>query len=71
MCQASLHIIITCDTRQLRVHCVGSITILWCLLWLLVGFSEPASHPRISQKEKEYIKLSLTEEKKVNKLVDT
>ena len=44
------------------VHfCAGAVGILWFALWLLVGFSAPASHPRITKKERHYIESSIGE----------
>ena len=38
---------------------------MWFLLWMIVGFSEPASHPRISKTELSYIESSITKSKQV------
>ena len=35
--------------------------VLWFFLWLVVGFDEPASHPRISMPERNYIESSIQE----------
>lgn len=37
----------------------GSIGILWFILWALLANSTPATHPRISAVEKQYIESSL------------
>lgn len=39
----------------------GIVGILWFFLWVLVGFSDPASHPRISAQERNYIETSIGE----------
>ena len=41
---------------------VGAVGILWFALWFLVGFSSPATHPRISITEKTYIEDSIAAE---------
>ena len=40
----------------------GAIGILWFFLWLFVGYSSPASHPRISARERAHIEESLAEQ---------
>ena len=52
---SSLHALIACTT----LVCTGSIGVLWFLLWLLLGFDSPATHPRISEKERKYIEASI------------
>ncbi|XP_064383500.1 sialin-like [Halichondria panicea] len=37
----------------------GAVGILWFFLWFLVGFSSPASHPRISTAERDFIESSI------------
>ncbi|XP_076684360.1 putative inorganic phosphate cotransporter isoform X2 [Andrena cerasifolii] len=37
----------------------GSLAILWSISFLIVGFDSPAVHPRISEREKQYIEDSL------------
>ena len=46
----------------------GALGILWFVVWLFVAFDDPATHPRISTAEKEYIESSMiaTAEKKVS-----
>lgn len=43
----------------------GMVGILWFLLWLVVGYSEPATHPRISERERKYIESSIGKTEKV------
>ena len=38
---------------------LGATGILWLFLWFLVGYSSPATHPRISDKERLYIEESI------------
>ena len=38
----------------------GIIGIIWFIFWLLLGFDSPATHPRISQSEREYIETSIS-----------
>ena len=40
----------------------GTIGILWFFLWLFVGYSSPAFHPRISARERAHIEESLAEQ---------
>ena len=42
----------------------GSIGVLWCILWLLLGFDSPSTHPRISQFERIYIESSIASAEK-------
>ena len=46
----------------------GMLGIVWFIVWLLVAFNDPASHPRISSAEREYIESSMISkaEKKVS-----
>ena len=44
---------------MLNIH-LGAVGILWFFLWFFVAFSSPASHPRISEEEREYIETSIT-----------
>ena len=46
----------------------GSLAILWSILFLIFGFDRPSAHPRISEREKQYIEDSLKtdEEKKTS-----
>ena len=37
----------------------GMLGIVWFVIWLFVAFDDPASHPRISSAEKEYIESSM------------
>ncbi|XP_060523181.1 putative inorganic phosphate cotransporter [Cylas formicarius] len=37
----------------------GSVGLLWCLLWLFMGYDSPAVHPTISPQERKYIEESL------------
>ena len=38
---------------------LGGVGILWWFLWFFIGFSTPAAHPRISEREREYIETSI------------
>lgn len=40
-------------------YSIGAVGILWFFLWFYIGFSSPASHPRISAEEREYIETSI------------
>ena len=42
----------------------GTSGLLWFIVWLFVAFDDPASHPRISLAEKEYIESSIKTEGK-------
>ncbi len=37
----------------------GAVGIMWFFLWFMVGFSSPASHPRISRAERDFIESSI------------
>ncbi|VEN62147.1 unnamed protein product [Callosobruchus maculatus] len=37
-------------------YTTGSVGILWCLIWYLLAFDSPETHPRISLREQQYIK---------------
>ncbi|XP_050499416.1 sialin isoform X1 [Diabrotica virgifera virgifera] len=37
-------------------YTTGSIGILWCVIWYLLAFDSPETHPRISLREQQYIK---------------
>ncbi|CAH1114115.1 unnamed protein product [Psylliodes chrysocephalus] len=37
-------------------YTTGSIGIIWCLIWYLLAFDSPETHPRISLREQQYIK---------------
>lgn len=43
----------------------GAVGILWFLLWIMVGYSEPATHPRISKQERTYIEDSIGEQEQL------
>jgi ACS family sodium-dependent inorganic phosphate cotransporter-like MFS transporter 5 len=45
-------------------YVTGILSIVWCLLWLVLVYDTPSSHPRISQKELKYIQTALQSEKK-------
>jgi len=40
---------------------VGAVGILWFFSWIFLAYSSPATHPRISRKEKKYIESSIAE----------
>ena len=48
--------------RNLTNEHLGTLGLLWCVLWFFVGYSEPGQHPRISEQEKKYIQSSLQTE---------
>lgn len=33
----------------------ASLGVVWCIVWILLGYSSPAEHPYISEGEKNYI----------------
>lgn len=37
-------------------YTTGSIGVLWCMVWYLLAFDSPETHPRISLSEQQYIK---------------
>lgn len=37
-------------------YTTGSIGVLWCVIWYLLAFDSPETHPRISLSEQQYIK---------------
>lgn len=37
-------------------YTTGSIGVIWCLIWYLLAFDSPETHPRISLSEQQYIK---------------
>ena len=37
------------------IVCVGCIGLVWFALWMILGFSSPEDHPRITPVEKDYI----------------
>lgn len=47
----------------------GAAGIVWCVLWIIIGSNNPASHKYISKEEQFYIETSLEEvaEEKVSK----
>ena len=38
---------------------VGAVGIIWCILWNVLVYNTPANHPRITDREKRYIELSI------------
>lgn len=46
----------------------GMVGILWFGLWMVVGYSSPSTHPRISNEEREYIESSIAAEGKAEKV---
>lgn len=57
------HEVIVCCTL---LYSVGAIGILWYGFWLVLAYSSPATHPRISHSEKIYIEKSIAEAKRVS-----
>ena len=45
-------------------YIAGILGILWFLVWIFLAYSTPATHPRISRKEREYIQSSIGESAK-------
>ena len=41
---------------------LGIISLVWCVGWYVLAFDSPASHPRVSQAEREFIESSLETE---------
>jgi len=41
--------------------CAGAVGIIWFVLWSFLAYSTPATHPRISKEEREYIVSSIAE----------
>ena len=39
---------------------------MWLIFWLYLGYSSPATHPRISEKERLYIETSIKEDQEQN-----
>lgn len=37
-------------------YTTGSIGVVWCVIWYLLAFDSPETHPRISLSEQQYIK---------------
>ncbi len=44
----------------------GVVGIVWFIFWLLLGYSSPATHPRISYAERKYIETSIAESKSLH-----
>lgn len=40
-------------------HVAGILSLVWCLSWWYFVYDTPEQHPRITDKEKKYIQLSL------------
>ncbi|XP_044576084.1 sialin-like [Cotesia glomerata] len=40
-------------------YTTGSVGVIWCVLWYFFAFDTPASHPRISHQERQYIQGSV------------
>ncbi|XP_063702245.1 sialin isoform X2 [Culicoides brevitarsis] len=38
----------------------GSVGMLWCVIWYFLAFNSPAEHPRITEQEREYIDLNVS-----------
>lgn len=47
---------------RLSAFCPGAIGLFWFILWSLLVFDSPNTHPRISEEEKIYINASLKDE---------
>ena len=43
----------------LAFYVFGALGIIWSIVWWLIVFDSPASHPKISVQEKEYIQACL------------
>ena len=41
----------------------GILGIIWFLFWAVLAYSSPATHPRISKAEREYIETSIGDKK--------
>ncbi|XP_043479113.1 sialin-like [Leptopilina heterotoma] len=41
-------------------YTTGTIGVIWCIFWFFLAFDTPASHPRISQQELQYIQGSVS-----------
>ena len=41
------------------ICCVGVIGIIWAIMWFFLVYNSPATHPRISPEEREYIEKAL------------
>ena len=48
-------------TIYLFLFFAGAVGILWFFAWIFLAYSSPATHPRISKKEREYIESSIME----------
>ncbi|KAI5652007.1 major facilitator superfamily domain-containing protein [Phthorimaea operculella] len=48
----------------------GFLALLWCLIWALLSYSTPSSHPFISEKELEYLNSEVKLNPKKNKAND-
>uniref|UniRef100_A0A336JZS7 CSON009539 protein n=1 Tax=Culicoides sonorensis TaxID=179676 RepID=A0A336JZS7_CULSO len=38
----------------------GGVGMIWCVIWYFLAFNSPAEHPRISEQEREYIDLNVS-----------
>lgn len=47
---------------RLVFYTTGSIGVFWCLIWYLLAFNTPASHPRITSAELKYIELNISKD---------
>ena len=45
------------------MHNIGCVGIIWFAFWMYLGFSSPATHPRISDAERRYIESSIAQDK--------
>lgn len=57
-----------CYDRLVFVYIAGAVGILWFLLWIPIGYSSPATHPRISKQERNYIESSIAAEGTASKV---
>ncbi len=48
---------------------LGLVGISWFALWIVVGYSSPSSHPRISEKERKYIESQVSSHEDVRSMI--
>ena len=58
-------------SAHLLFSLAGIFGILWFLVWTVLAFNSPADHPRISDKERDYIESSLAAKRTTLKKVAT
>ncbi len=62
MCTVQMFEYTTCHVTKDELMFVGSVGVLWSVFWFFLGFSSPATHPRISKAERLYIESSIASE---------